>query len=407
MLFERLTEKRTIRQLAHHGPYFFQIDEDADPGRPASWKLRSTKNAGNLSMDSAVPGLFGEDPESAGIPSNEEPPEGPGIWHVDLVPLDTAVPCPGGMFYPLLFMVTEANEKMVELHGAVLLSPADDLESCTAECFRNTLEQAAKPPKTVVFSHKASFESLLSECTSRGMEIFKNPSHLPYTKWLVDDMADLPRQSFHKVFGIQSGEPRVAKVRIELQNAHPRIYRDLRLPGDTTLVQLHYYIQNVFDWHNSHLYDFSINQGRKHSLFPKFGSGDEGLPSELAATLQSLYEDGIKKLTYVYDYGDDWTHKITIRSLTPPKDGEPAPALIGGSGAAPPEDSGGIYEYCYLRQQIENGEIKPDPEDFEDWMLKAIADASFEFTGETPLDKASNVPPPQNHQQHEDDFWGF
>jgi hypothetical protein len=406
MLFERVAKKKPPTQLARNGPYFFVLDEGADPERPASWKLRTMQNASDQSMDLMFPEILEDGPESILNSKNLEIPADSGMWHVDLVATDTTVPCPGGMFYPILFVIMEIQEKEVDLLGAVLLSPADDIESCVAECFRETLDQAKNLPKTVVFSRKVAFPPLLDECASRGIETIETPSSLPYTNWFVDDIADMPGEVINKVFGIEPKEPRVATVRIELKNAHPRIYRDLRLPGGTTLVQLHYYIQDVFDWDDSHLYGFSISRGGDTAQFPKSGSGEDGLPSELAATLQSLYDDGIKKTTYIYDYGDDWTHEISIRSLKPPKEDEAVPALIGGQGAAPPEDCGGIYQYCHLRNQIESGSIKPDPEEYDDWMLRDIAEASFEFTEEEPLPIASNTSPPQNYEQS-DGFFGF
>jgi hypothetical protein len=398
MLFECLVEKKTTSQLTRNSPYFFELNEGARPDRPASWKLRSSRKADARNVS---PELFKMLKDFDAVLGHRDPdvPLGPGVWHADLVPSNAPVPCPGGRFYPLFFVVLAPKKGNADLLGAVLLSPTDDIESCVAECFRETLDQTKNTPQTVIFSRRASFSPLANECTSRGIEPVETSRTLPFTHWFTDDLADLPRDAVQKVFGIESPEPRVATVRIELEDASPRIYRDLRLPGDTTLVQLHYYIQDAFDWDSEHLFEFSISRGGHRTQFPKFGTDESGLPSELSATLQSLHAEGTKQFQYIYDYGDDWTHKITIRSVKPQKQGEPAPALIGGEGAAPPEDSGGIHTFCHLRWQIEKGNIKLDPKNEDNWMLEAIAEASFEFAGEEPLPLASNTPPPQNYEQ--------
>ncbi len=210
---------------------------------------------------------------------------------------------------------------------------------------------------------------------------------------LIQDLADMPAEEIRSVFGIERSEGSVVVVRVALRDAMPPIWRLLHLPGDTTLVQLHYYIQDVMDWHDAHLYEFVVTKGRDSMPFPKRGTGESALPSELSATLQSLHADGIKEFKYIYDFGDYWVHDITVRSVKSPKDGEAVPALIGGEGAAPPEDCGGIYQFSYLRKQLEGKQIKPSDDD---WMSRAIAETSFEFAGEVKLSVASNAPPIQN-----------
>ena len=58
-------------------------------------------------------------------------------------------------------------------------------------------------------------------------------------------------------------------------------------------------------------------------------------------------DDGETLLQYVHDFGDWWSHTITItRSEIPPLDGTTVAHLDSGSGSCPPEDCGGILEYC-------------------------------------------------------------
>jgi hypothetical protein len=47
-------------------------------------------------------------------------------------------------------------------------------------------------------------------------------------------------------------------------------------------------------------------------------------------------------LTYLYDYGDDWHHRLVVEQVGPAVDDV---RLVAGKGAAPPEDSGGIWDW--------------------------------------------------------------
>ena len=46
---------------------------------------------------------------------------------------------------------------------------------------------------------------------------------------------------------------------------------------------------------------------------------------------------------YIYDFGDDWNHRLTLEKIEP---GEiVAPCCLDGAGACPPEDVGGLHGY--------------------------------------------------------------
>ena len=48
---------------------------------------------------------------------------------------------------------------------------------------------------------------------------------------------------------------------------------------------------------------------------------------------------------YVYDFGDDWKHKIILEKILPRENNITYPLCMKGKRACPPEDCGGPYGY--------------------------------------------------------------
>ncbi len=49
--------------------------------------------------------------------------------------------------------------------------------------------------------------------------------------------------------------------------------------------------------------------------------------------------------TYIYDYGDSWTHRIRVGKTQPPRKDRKYPYLVSGTGRCPLEDIGGAWGY--------------------------------------------------------------
>ena len=62
------------------------------------------------------------------------------------------------------------------------------------------------------------------------------------------------------------------------------------------------------------------------------------------------------KAGYVYDFGDDWEHILTLEKILPREKGTKYPVCIKGSRACPPEDCGGIWGYDELVEIISDPE---------------------------------------------------
>lgn len=97
-------------------------------------------------------------------------------------------------------------------------------------------------------------------------------------------------------------------------------------------------------WQDYHLHMFEIG-GERFELFEDGEHEPEnGCQDERKRTLAEILTKGMQ-FTYVYDFGDDWEHAITVEDVLRPASGSPAPLCIDGARACPPEDCGGPYGY--------------------------------------------------------------
>lgn len=138
------------------------------------------------------------------------------------------------------------------------------------------------------------------------------------------------------------GTAPIFRLRVDLRDAKPPIWRRLEVPADITLARLHEVLQTAFGWDGGHLHVFETDYG-------DFGSPDSDLGhrSDQRATLEQVAGPG-RKLTYLYDFGDDWRHVIAVEAEAPREAGIRYPRCTGGRRAGPPDDCGGIWGYQYL-----------------------------------------------------------
>ena len=122
----------------------------------------------------------------------------------------------------------------------------------------------------------------------------------------------------------------LVQLKIELAGIKPAIWRRVVVPQKITLAKLHQVIQAAMGWTDSHLHEFEIAGCRFGTPDPEFDFGDP-VVSEKRATLGAALE-GRKTFRYVYDFGDDWEHKIKVEKVLS-ADACPVPLCIGGDNA--------------------------------------------------------------------------
>jgi len=160
-------------------------------------------------------------------------------------------------------------------------------------------------------------------------------------------------------------EPALLTVRVDLHHAAPPIWRRLELRSDLTLEEVHGILQTAFGWFEAHLWRFAAG-GHAFDLDAQLflcpydveEGEDDGLPASQVRLDELLQETG-DRLSYVYDYGDDWELRLRVESVRPAEEGSPSARALGGRRAAPPEDCGG------LTRAEELAEVLPDPAHFD------------------------------------------
>ena len=129
----------------------------------------------------------------------------------------------------------------------------------------------------------------------------------------------------------------------------PPVWRRVIVPETYTFEHFHYIIQSAFGWTNTHLFQFCpagigsfpvITRPDTESDFPTENAG--------LVILKDIFNDVDQTYTYVYDFGDNWHHTITLEAIL--SDSPEEASCIAGKGACPPEDCGGIWGYEDLKK---------------------------------------------------------
>lgn len=134
----------------------------------------------------------------------------------------------------------------------------------------------------------------------------------------------------------------ITRVRIELEGTDPLVWRELDLPLSTTLATLHDLIQVAMRWQDYHLHEFVVGEKIYGVPDPEDAFEDRMVYQSKSIRLGMLIERGLRELLYVYDFGDNWQHHITIEDVRQGEPGAEYPRFVAGARRAPPEDVGGI-----------------------------------------------------------------
>ncbi len=156
--------------------------------------------------------------------------------------------------------------------------------------------------------------------------------------------------------------PPVYTLRLELLEIEPPIWRRIQVPGSFTLAELHKVIQQVMGWEDRHMHLFEIGSARYGFGDNEFDEDEQDESEVLLGELGLLKGD---RFHYLYDFGDDWRHRVTVEAVgrdIPPAD---VPRLLGGERACPPEDCGGVPGYYEVMEAL------ADPEHEEHASLRA------------------------------------
>ena len=140
-------------------------------------------------------------------------------------------------------------------------------------------------------------------------------------------------------------------LRIKLNNAPVKIWRELKVPSNISLALLAKFLIHAMGWEDYHLHQFRKkdilykNTDELENMFGEFGISDRDRNEEDYTLAEVLPAKG-DRIVFEYDFGDSWMHDVWVKGIR-----EYAPdesheiLLVKGKGACPPENCGGVWGY--------------------------------------------------------------
>ncbi len=173
---------------------------------------------------------------------------------------------------------------------------------------------------------------------------------------------------------------KILQLKITLKHTDPEVFRIVQIPSVLNFHELHIVIQLVVLWENSHLHEFKFKEYRISELFED--SDDEwsdGVIDSRSVIVGNVLTKG-DKLTYDYDFGDNWIHEIKVEKEFPDDPKIFYPRCIDGAMQSPPEGCGGIPGFYYLIELM-NGEKNDEYDDMVDWLGEPFDPTEFDLEG--------------------------
>ncbi|WRZ95590.1 plasmid pRiA4b ORF-3 family protein [Streptomyces sp. NBC_01007] len=153
--------------------------------------------------------------------------------------------------------------------------------------------------------------------------------------------------------------PSDLQLKIVLHGTSPPLWRRLVLPSDTSLGTLHDAVRLAFGWSGGHLHLFTDEFGRWYGDAAQLADidlgFDRGVGDENVTALGDVLAEERARLRYVYDFGDDWEHRITLEKALPRLVGaERTVRCVGGRRSdVPAEDIGGVWGLAEVLEALD------------------------------------------------------
>lgn len=161
----------------------------------------------------------------------------------------------------------------------------------------------------------------------------------------------------------------VYQLKVALNGIRPPVWRRIQVPANYTFWDLHVALQDSMGWLDSHLHEFQV-QNPSSGLEERIGTPAEEDPELLGVVhpgwkryISDYFSLENPKAQYMYDFGDDWQHTLTLEKILSREKGKQYPLCMKGKRACPPEDCGGVSGYENLLKIIAD----PNHEDYDEW----------------------------------------
>ena len=152
---------------------------------------------------------------------------------------------------------------------------------------------------------------------------------------------------------------KVLQLKISLRDIIPSIWRRIQIAEEGTFWDLHVAIQDAMGWEDCHPHQFLVKNPKtgvkiyigipdemldEHPVLPAW---DLKLKDYLGANLNN-------RLSYLYDFSDNWEHLLEWEGVYPKKSTLRYPLCLEGSRACPPENVGGVFGYKHYLDVLSN-----------------------------------------------------
>jgi len=129
-------------------------------------------------------------------------------------------------------------------------------------------------------------------------------------------------------------------------------------------------------WDGDHAHEFIIGDTNYGDPSPDWPS-DPPMLNETKVTLTKAL-GGLKSFTYLYDYGDNWQHKVKVEKVLNIDLGLTSPLCLAGRNACPPEDVGGAPGYSEFLEAI-NDPTHEEHQQMIDWCGGSFDSDAFDL----------------------------
>lgn len=166
------------------------------------------------------------------------------------------------------------------------------------------------------------------------------------------------------------------QIKVTLNGIRPPVWRRLLVPSSLSLMNLHDVLQIAVGWTDSHLHQFVARGILYGQPDPEFGMGQV---NERRVRLDEVLRAEKDAMTYEYDFGDGWEHKIILEKVLGNAEHGVAPSCIAGARACPPEDCGGVWGYANLLKIISDSS-HPEHREMLEWLGDQFEPERFDIS---------------------------
>lgn len=162
-------------------------------------------------------------------------------------------------------------------------------------------------------------------------------------------------------FPIPDADKKSLVLKIQLRGvSKPPLWREVQVPADINFLQLHEIIQALFGWGGFHLWQFEerpYSSGYRIGMPSPHDAGWDDGPTDNAdeTPITIVLKKKGDKMVYVYDFGDDWIHDISVKEVLDKKTEHPV--CLKFKSGNPMDDIGGVYGLEEMRQEEGPGSI--------------------------------------------------